>query len=1231
MKHPAGDAPHGVGPVSTFMAGLSARYNAARRQGRRGAHGGSGARPVLLGGLSPALLAVVQPQFAGREEELARLAAFATAPEGAPSYLYCQAEPWAGKSALLAQFATAGLPDGVDVAHYIISRRLGTDRRNGFVLAVADQLIAASGGRGRLDDGWENQSTPLHALYEAAASACVERGRRLLLIVDGLDEDADVGINQVGIAGVLPKVPPPGMRVIVAGRRHPGAPADLDNDHPLRLPSLAWRVPASPAALAIRDTVMAELHVLLDDPGIGQKLLGLLVVAQGGLTAEDMAALIDGAITHDVRKRLRGVTGRSLSPTRAGLLDLDVTSAARAEASRETFALAHDTLFEVATEELGQDYLDERIKDLHRWARGYRRRSWPAESPDFPLTGYARFLHRRNDLPRLTALVLDANYQVRLAERSGHDVALAHLDLIGPSGTDDSTLAARVDSAAATAAASRTMLLLRERPLPPSVAQVTAMLGDVPRARALAAASGRAVDKAVNLADLADLLRSVDWREAVVTARDAGARASVALREAGYLSHEAGLAEGAAARAAVILLEAAHGSRGSHGSERSTSPRNAVRGGLPLSGEDGSQLYAEGLTLLRSTAGTGSDRVEACARAVEFLDAEDAEDLLDEIEGLAEKLADEALAYGTSGAGAVQLWQTVASVAPGRADGIHDRALAYAAEVWEAVPALENLEMLAGAASLVAQARPAQARELVDAACRYLEHVLEPGSGRLPDADVLGESGFRDALAAFSRAVEAVEAPPETVALALHLAGRVLSAFSLYEEGRRGTDARAAENSGVRGDGDEGGDGGEEQDFAEAERLADRALRHAREDSPDDAERLLQQALGLLPVLTSRSGRVPVWLADLAGALVRTGTEEGTELAGSLAALTSHPADRTRVHAAMALAHADSLQADEAHRHAREAHRAAQATGLGAVWPYAVQALAAAGDVAAAVRLLVSQEKPADVTRSSWRQTDRAARIAAAAEIGKADPVAASELVLPLFERLKALGLAGRSKRPLVELVELRPAFLHLSSEHRQRFDQYMEDLQGQGPHGVFQPRSPEEALTHAFLRLSRNDDVQRQLDWLTTDMANRGTKHFPTEALAVLYAALGETDTAVNVACLLRAPHRRATALAAVASHLVGIPQRPSPLPEVSGAASFTRSIQHLALNADGVPPDGVPPGSISPATAETARGVANRALVTTGWYQALPVLARLAPAAVLDVGEIAAAHLRGPAAGLA
>lgn len=1126
-------------------------------QGGRGSRVHAASAGRLLGGPSPVLRDVTPRDFVGRERECADLSTFATAPDGAPPYLWYRAGPWAGKTALLAWFLARELPAGVDVAHYFVSGRHGTDRRLGFARAVGAQLAVVSGGR-RRPPPLDPEHLTLDPWYEVAARACEERGRRLLLVVDGLDEDADAGPECRGIAGLLPKEPPPGMRVVVTGRPNPRVPERLADDHPLRDAGIVRRLSDSPAARIIRDAALAELRGLLKDPDFGERVLGLLVSARGALSREDLGELLDIG-PYAVEERLRTVAGRSLAPTRVDLLPLDVRSEAQAEDGLQTFVLAHSTLQETARKEIGRRSRLKRVAELHEWAREYQSEGWDEETPNYLLTGYTRLV--REEAPgRLAGLVLDPRRQLRLVLRNGADVALGDVELLAAADGEEVAPAR-----AAAVAVSRELLRGRVQALPGSVARTVARLGDAGRARALAGASGRAVEKAGRLADLARALHARGDAEAAATAGAAVGWARTALREAGRYAPLVDEAGAAAARAAVALLETAL---------------------APDRGDD----FREALALLRASRGTGAARYEAWAAAAGLLAA----GYPDEAAELLEELEEEAEALGAQGdwAGAVQVWETVAGADPDRAGRVHDRVLARVTEVWEDGPTLEKVGVVAVAASLVAPTRPEPAERLVESARLYLEGVLGGDGGGLSGADAFPvEFGFRDTFEAFCRTLDGVGAPAEAVDRVRALGLRVLPVEA--EE--------AVSDSGPF----------EDRAFVEAGRVADEALALADGGAEDEAEQRLEQALALLPAGGVGEGLSPVWVAELAGALVRT---DAFEAAGEMLTTVRRPADRVRVNAALALACADSGRPDAARGYAREAER--EVTGAGTGWAHAAQALAGAGDAGAVVDLLAryGRQPGGAGTRAAWRKADRAVRIAVAAELAALDPEAAGEVLLPVLKRLDAARKTTiRSQALLTDVVEVLPAAGRLPDGVRELFDDVMEEARTQAARSGPRSWRPEDVLVVAFLRLEAGDPPGRQVDWLRQELRNRGAEHFPTAALAVLHAALGDVAAAEAIAVLPAVAHHRAAALTAVASHLARVPVRPFPVPGPIGTDSFTRAVRHLALTA-------TPLATPAP---EAALGPLGRALTTAGWSHALPVLARVAPEAVGAVHEIAAVHL--------
>lgn len=135
------------------------------------------------------------------------------------------AEPWAGKTTFMADLAIRP-PEGAEIAVFLtIGRDPTADDREDFFDHIGAQLAVLAG-----EDSVERASglTPVqrsqefHALLAKAGDSCRRRGTQLLLLVDGLDEDARVGGS---IASALPERPPAGVKVMVASRTMPAMDA----------------------------------------------------------------------------------------------------------------------------------------------------------------------------------------------------------------------------------------------------------------------------------------------------------------------------------------------------------------------------------------------------------------------------------------------------------------------------------------------------------------------------------------------------------------------------------------------------------------------------------------------------------------------------------------------------------------------------------------------------------------------------------------------------------------------------------------------------------------------------------------------------------------------------------------------------------------------------------------------------------------------------------------------
>lgn len=420
----------------------------------------------------------------GRAPELAELAEFCTASSTPSPYRWWRAPAWAGKSALMATFVLTPPQDVRIVSFFVTARLAGQSDRSAFLDSTLEQLATLLGRSVPAI----NREAHFHGMLGEAASLCAEQGRRLVLLVDGLDEDRGVtGADFHSIAALLPAEPPHGTRVIVSGRPHPPVPDDVPETHPLRDPAIVRVLEPSERARVVAMDMRRELDRLLSGSPVDRDLVGLLVASGGGLTGADLAELVADADwpRWRIEEHLRGVAGRSFVPL------ADPAGA---------YLLGHEELSVSAAARVGEERLSGYRDRLHAWADGYRERGWPAETPVYLLHAY----HRVVDTTRLVDLVSDPARHGRMAVAfGGHHTAITEI-----------TTAQRVLLAGDPPDLPSMVMLnvhqhyLRncDAAIPDALPQVWAVVGEVDRARSLARSITSPARRAVALAEIAAIV-----------------------------------------------------------------------------------------------------------------------------------------------------------------------------------------------------------------------------------------------------------------------------------------------------------------------------------------------------------------------------------------------------------------------------------------------------------------------------------------------------------------------------------------------------------------------------------------------------------------------------------------------------------------------------------------------------------------------------------------------------
>ncbi|MEU6556044.1 hypothetical protein ABZ915_38205, partial [Streptomyces sp. NPDC046915] len=303
------------------------------------------------------------------------------------------------------------------VSFFITARLAAQDTREAFTTALTEQLCAllrqdlpASG------DEAAREAALLDLLTQAAAVS-QQAGCRLVLVVDGLDEDRGVttGRGAHSIAGLLPSRPSAGMRIIVAGRPNPPIPDDVPDWHPLRDRGIIRLLSDSPHARNLQRLGQSELKRLLAGSPIEQDLLGLLTAARGGLSGPDLRELT-GADLVTIEEILHTVAGRTFTRRLAAWTP---------DEGRQVYLLGHEELHNAACHYLGHDRLAHYRDRLHTWAEDYRTPTdqppWPPHTPEYLLTGYPRMLTTAGNTDHLITLAIDPARHDRMLDLSGGD------------------------------------------------------------------------------------------------------------------------------------------------------------------------------------------------------------------------------------------------------------------------------------------------------------------------------------------------------------------------------------------------------------------------------------------------------------------------------------------------------------------------------------------------------------------------------------------------------------------------------------------------------------------------------------------------------------------------------------------------------------------------------------------------------------------------------------------
>ncbi|WP_162722418.1 TGS domain-containing protein [Microbacterium sp. PM5] len=384
---------------------------------------------IARGYLDLMVVAASPRELVNRDQELRAIAEFV---KGDYAVMGWEGREKSGKTELLRAVVARGLPDTRVIPFFIDSARAGMDDVRAFA-SIAGAFVDDIIGRDSSPRSAELAHIPqlfMSALTEAARLT-EKAGQRLLLVIDGLDEDAamDPGLAQrPSIASLLPAdygSIPANVRILVSRRPAPPLPPDVAHGHWLRDGS-NWRT-LSPLAIADSSIDPREVDHLMST-SLGTTIAALILAAEGPLTVSDLAILAPAPVTQ-VEQLLAQRTTRNLIPVQF--------------AGRVGFQLGHATTAERIVQNLSPALRDlNGLRDLERWHNlrdevlsPYRKRisavvdecitmQWNLRTTPYYLATDAFVLselERSENRERLIAILTDPARRAWVREVSGSD------------------------------------------------------------------------------------------------------------------------------------------------------------------------------------------------------------------------------------------------------------------------------------------------------------------------------------------------------------------------------------------------------------------------------------------------------------------------------------------------------------------------------------------------------------------------------------------------------------------------------------------------------------------------------------------------------------------------------------------------------------------------------------------------------------------------------------------
>jgi len=316
-------------------------------------------------------------------------------------YFSVEAEAYTGKSALLSWFFQHP-PKDIWIVGYFLIRRIGKASSEQFEKAIKLQLINII-----LLSSIEKQYNKLEEktivqLLEEATEVAQNFEKKLVLVVDGLDEEVKTNYGKQCVLDLLPRENIFNLIIILSCRPNPDVFDNLESDHAAKKRKI-YNLSQSQYVKDIQIKAQAELQELYEDEKF-KKIIALLAVSRGALTISDLYMLTNEIYWIDIKNILSGFKGRifmTITPE---------SGVTMMEGKEKGYTFAHDTLQEQALNDLVGSNANLYVEMLNRWCENYQEQKWPLETPIYLITDYLRLLAYNAQWNSLADILINYNF-----------------------------------------------------------------------------------------------------------------------------------------------------------------------------------------------------------------------------------------------------------------------------------------------------------------------------------------------------------------------------------------------------------------------------------------------------------------------------------------------------------------------------------------------------------------------------------------------------------------------------------------------------------------------------------------------------------------------------------------------------------------------------------------------------------------------------------------------------